>query len=100
MERQNTNKNGGAEVITFDALIVGRVKHWLRVFALDTAKQRPSMGKRGEQRGKLGRDRGQEGRLLQHGKLKGFIMSGKHDRPPETRGGRGGGRGVMLSVQI
>lgn len=33
---------------------------WMHVFALETAKQRPSVGKRGEQRGELGRDGGQE----------------------------------------
>lgn len=31
---------------------------WLHVFALETAKQRPSMGKRGKQQGELGRDGG------------------------------------------
>ena len=40
--------------------LVERSTGWLHLFALETAKQRPSMGKRGEQRRELGRDAGQE----------------------------------------
>ena len=54
---------------------------WLHVFALETDKQRPSMGKRGEQQGELGRNGGQErargGNGGEDGKLKGVIKSVK-----------------------
>lgn len=40
--------------------LLERIAGWLYVFALEMAKQRPSMGKRGKQQGELGRDGGQE----------------------------------------
>lgn len=61
--------------------LLQRSAGWLHVFALETATQRPSMGKRGKATGRIREGwragKGKKGEWRREGKLKGVVKSVK-----------------------